>query len=121
MNDTFGFTRCTAGKQNIQRVIKWQLRKSQFPVYEELAAMPLPLLGGWHRRDLCDGRVTLSLFTVAGNRIRSFEDRGADIGYNYGTSWDGTDGDGRTVAAGVYVLETIALGERSMSKMALIK
>ena len=70
-------------------------------------------------------RVTLSLFTVAGNRIRIFEDTQADIGYNYGTRWDGTDDVGDRVAAGIYILaiEAESAGNRvkDFTKIVLIR
>src|SRR5262249_20047672 len=37
-------------------------RRSDLPIYAELARAYPPLLGGWHRRHLAGGRVTLSLF-----------------------------------------------------------
>jgi hypothetical protein len=70
-------------------------------------------------------RVQLSLYTVAGNRIRTFTDAGADIGFNFGTRWDGTDDVGDRVAAGVYILavEAEAAGHKvkDFTKVVLIR
>jgi hypothetical protein len=70
-------------------------------------------------------RVQLSVFTVAGNRIRTFDDSQADIGFNFATLWDGTDDVGDRVAAGVYILavEAEAAGRKvkDFTKIVLIR
>jgi hypothetical protein len=70
-------------------------------------------------------RVLLSVFTVAGNRIRTFDDTQADIGFNFATRWDGTDDVGDRVAAGVYILavEAEAAGRKvkDFTKIVLIR
>lgn len=70
-------------------------------------------------------RVELSLYTVAGHKIRTFDDPAADIGFNFATRWDGTDDVGDRVAAGVYILavEAEALGHKvkDFTKVVLIR
>jgi len=70
-------------------------------------------------------RVELSLYTVAGHKIRTFDDQGADIGFNFATRWDGTDDVGDRVAAGVYILsvEAEASGHKvkDFTKVVLIR
>jgi hypothetical protein len=69
--------------------------------------------------------VDLSLYTVAGNRIRTFRDHQAKVGFNYDTHWDGRDDVGDPVAAGVYILavEAEAAGHRvkDFTKIVLIR
>lgn len=70
-------------------------------------------------------RVELSLYTVAGHKIRTFDDQAADIGFNFATRWDGTDDVGDRVAAGVYILavEAEASGHKvkDFTKVVLIR
>ena len=70
-------------------------------------------------------RVELALYTVAGHRIRTFDDPAADIGFNFATRWDGTDDVGDRVAAGIYILavEAEGLGHKvkDFTKVVLIR
>jgi len=36
--------------------------RRSLPIYTEIGAQPLPLLGGWQRRQFANGRITLSVF-----------------------------------------------------------
>jgi hypothetical protein len=69
--------------------------------------------------------VQLSLYTVAGNKIRTLADPAADIGFNFAARWDGTDDVGDRVAAGVYILavEAEAAGHKvkDFTKVVLIR
>jgi hypothetical protein len=69
-------------------------------------------------------RVQISLFTVAGHRIRTF-DPPARIGFNYETRWDGRDDVGDDVAAGIYILavEAFAAGRavKDFTKIVVVR
>lgn len=70
-------------------------------------------------------RVDLSIYTLAGHKIRSWIDEGAGIGFNFDVSWDGRDDVGDLVATGVYVLavEAQAAGHnvKDFTKIVLIR
>jgi hypothetical protein len=70
-------------------------------------------------------RVDLSIYTLAGSKIRSWVDEGAGIGFNFDLSWDGRDDVGDPVATGVYVLavEAQAAGHnvKDFTKIVLIR
>lgn len=66
------------------------------------------------------GRVTIALYNVAGQRVRTLVDRDQMPG-RYGLRWDGRDERGRSVAAGVYVCRLAAPGTTQMRKMAVVR
>ena len=55
------------------------------------------------------GPARLEVFDLAGRRVRVLADGSHEPG-RYAIPWDGTDGDGRKLAAGVYVLRLDAAG-----------
>ena len=56
--------------------------------------------------------VRLRIFTVAGREVTQLVDRRFAAG-SYTSTWDGTDGDGRRVASGVYFCR-LEVGDRSV-------
>jgi len=52
-------------------------------------------------------RVSLEIFTLAGRRIRSFQNLSTSFGYNF-REWDGSDQDGDQIANGVYIYKITA-------------
>ena len=65
------------------------------------------------------GRVRIDLYSVAGRRIRTLLDVPAVAG-PMTVRWDGADGEGRTVAPGVYLARAAVAGERLDRKVVRI-
>jgi hypothetical protein len=68
-----------------------------------------------------DGRVSVRIFNVAGEKIVApFE---ADIkkGLWFQAAWNGTNSDGQAVGAGVYIISIQGAGIRSLKKVVLLK
>ncbi|MBN2170901.1 MAG: T9SS type A sorting domain-containing protein [Candidatus Krumholzibacteriota bacterium] len=80
-----------------------------------LMSAPNPCRGGARLRYSLAGaaRVEASLFDVAGRRLRAFPVREATAGVHT-LAWDGRDGAGRRLSAGVYLLRLRA-GEATLS------
>ncbi|MFQ5870320.1 MAG: FlgD immunoglobulin-like domain containing protein, partial [Candidatus Zixiibacteriota bacterium] len=58
-------------------------------------------------------RVSLEIFTLAGRRIRSFQNLPTSFGYNF-REWNGTDQDGDQIANGVYIYKiTVEVSQSS--------
>jgi len=65
------------------------------------------------------GRVTLTVFNLKGERIRTLADGTVPEG-NHKAVWDGLDSGGVTVPSGVYVYRLEAGGKTSSRRMALL-
>lgn len=66
------------------------------------------------------GQVALTIYSVAGEKIRTLVDEQMGTGLHQAV-WDGANDHGRMVAAGVYLARLQADGRQVVSKMALIK
>jgi len=66
------------------------------------------------------GSVTLSVFDVAGRRVRALLDEALPAGLHEVT-WDGKDGAGREVASGVYFYRMASAGRIETRRMVLVK
>jgi hypothetical protein len=64
------------------------------------------------------GRVKLDLFDARGRRIATLVDQAQDAG-EHSLEWNGRGGDGRRVAAGVYLARLLAGGESRTLKLVL--
>jgi hypothetical protein len=67
------------------------------------------------------GDVSLRIFTVSGERVRTIDLGALQGGAYYYQPWDGTNDFGRDVASGVYIAEIKAAGKSTFFKMAVIK
>ncbi len=67
-----------------------------------------------------DGPVTIQLYDLAGQRIRTLV-QGEHQAGTYKVLWDGRDNEGRSVATGVYLVHLLSHGYREISKITLIK
>jgi len=65
------------------------------------------------------GHVTLDVVDVQGRHVRTLVDGDRPPG-SYHASWDGRDGEGRSVPAGVYFVRLQAAGERASRKVAML-
>ncbi len=66
------------------------------------------------------GRVTIALYNVAGQKIRTLADRDQAPG-RYTLRWDGKDDGGRAVAAGIYVCRLAAPGAAHVRKLTVVR
>jgi len=66
------------------------------------------------------GRVTISIFDVAGRRVRSLLDRDFTAG-THQTGWDGRDDAGRLAASGVYFYRMQSGSHSETRRMVLVK
>lgn len=66
------------------------------------------------------GRVTIALYNVAGQKVRTLVDR-EQLPGRYGLRWDGRDDRGRSVAAGVYVCRLAAPGTSQVRKLTVVR
>lgn len=62
------------------------------------------------------GHVSLEIFDVRGARVRTLVDRRMDAG-RYQLPWDGRDGDGAALPAGVYWIQFLSGGTRERSRI----
>ena len=67
-----------------------------------------------------DGLVTIHLYDLAGQRIRTLVQGEHQTG-TYKVTWDGRDNSGRSVSTGVYLVHLLSRGYTEMSKVTLIK
>jgi hypothetical protein len=67
------------------------------------------------------GRVTLTVYGVTGQVVRTLVDSDALSAGPHSAVWDGTDSDGRAVSSGVYFARLSAAGRTLATKMALLK
>jgi flagellar basal-body rod modification protein FlgD len=65
------------------------------------------------------GRVRLDVVDVQGRHVRTLVDGDRAAG-TYRAAWDGRDGNGRAVPAGVYFVRLDAAGERASRKVAML-
>jgi len=66
------------------------------------------------------GPATLTVYNLAGQKVRTLLDTPMSAG-SHTIVWDGTDGTGRSVAAGVYLTRLMAGDMKATGKMAFIK
>jgi hypothetical protein len=66
------------------------------------------------------GPVTLRIYDQRGRLVRTLVDEPLTAG-EHATVWNGRDGAGRAMAAGVYLAELRAGGKRQMQKLSLVK
>jgi hypothetical protein len=62
------------------------------------------------------GHVSLEIFDLRGARVRTLVDRRMDAG-RYQLPWDGRDGDGAALPAGVYWIQFLSGGTRERSRI----
>ncbi|MDD5720807.1 MAG: FlgD immunoglobulin-like domain containing protein [Candidatus Krumholzibacteria bacterium] len=67
-----------------------------------------------------DGPITLRIYDQRGRLVRRLVDERFVAG-EHTAAWDGRDGEGRTLAAGVYLVELRAGVVRQMQKLTLVK
>jgi hypothetical protein len=67
------------------------------------------------------GRVTLTVYGVTGQVVRTLVDADGLPAGPHSAVWDGTDADGRAVSSGVYFARLSAAGRTLSTKMALLK
>jgi len=56
-------------------------------------------------------QVEIKIFTLSGRPIKEIPNASGSAGYNYATTWDGRDQDGKRVASGVYLYKITAQGK----------
>jgi hypothetical protein len=66
------------------------------------------------------GHVTLSLYDVAGRRVRTFVDEHREAGI-YELAWSGVDQEGRSLAPGIYSLRLVASDRADTRKLVKIR
>jgi len=66
------------------------------------------------------GRLSIKVYSLRGELVRTLIDEVVERGPG-SVTWDGTDGAGQVVASGVYFFETVAPGERVVTKTALVR
>jgi len=66
------------------------------------------------------GRVRIAIYSVTGQLVRVVADGRYQAG-SHRAAWDGRDGDGRAVAAGVYVYRTTNGGYQNSGRIAVVK
>jgi hypothetical protein len=64
------------------------------------------------------GHMTVDVYSISGRRVRKLVDGDVDPGER-DVRWDGLDGDGRSVANGIYLYRVQVDGERSTGKVVL--
>ena len=67
-----------------------------------------------------DGAVEMYVYDLLGRRVRGLVSGRLGPG-GYSATWDGTDGTGQTVANGTYFVRLLSGGDRSMTKIMLLK
>jgi hypothetical protein len=67
------------------------------------------------------GRVTIRVYNVAGQLVRTIVDEVRAPGIQHVAEWDGRDGRGQTVASGVYFYRMLTKGFSGTRKMVLLK
>ena len=67
-------------------------------------ACPNPARGRtvWNLSSERGGKIDVALYSANGRRVRELPERAVTAGAGLELSWDGRDGEGRPVAAGVY-------------------
>lgn len=65
--------------------------------------------------------VTLQIYNIAGQRVRTLVDEDRAPGVHADVTWDGRDNDGRPVASGIYFYRLTAQGFTQTKKMILLK
>jgi hypothetical protein len=69
---------------------------------------------------IADGRVTLDVYNVLGQKVRNLVDQQMSSG-THEADWDGRDGNGNVLSTGVYFYRIQARGFTSTRKMVMIK
>jgi hypothetical protein len=67
------------------------------------------------------GRVTVRVFNVAGEKVRDPFDAEVPAGVMVEALWDGRNGDGERVGAGIYVVSVQGAGISSLRKVVLMR
>jgi len=68
-----------------------------------------------------DDHVTIRIFNIAGELVRPLLEMDARAGVLYAASWDGKNGDGDTVASGLYVVSVYGKSVHTLKKVVVIK
>jgi hypothetical protein len=68
-----------------------------------------------------DGQVTVKVYNIAGSLVRPVFDTTCSAGQQYQANWDGKNGDGSTVASGVYFISVKGAGVRTIRKVVVLK
>lgn len=88
-----------------------------------LTAAPNPFGDGGTRLSFAlaaPGNVTLDVYDVRGRRVRTLDLESLAAG-SHTVAWDGTDGAGRTVAPGVYIVHLSAGSERTARHVTVVR
>jgi hypothetical protein len=67
------------------------------------------------------GRVTLKVYNVAGQLVRTLVDRDVPAGKVHSVTWKGINNAGQSVSSGVYFYKFVAPGYATTRKMVLLK
>lgn len=68
-----------------------------------------------------DDHVTVHIFNVAGELVRPLLEMDVRAGVLYAAQWDGRNGDGSTVASGLYIISVHGKSIRTTKKVVVIK
>jgi hypothetical protein len=68
-----------------------------------------------------DGNVTVKVYNIAGTLVRPVFEASCSEGQQYQANWDGKNGDGSTVASGVYFISVRGAGIRTIRKVVVLK
>ena len=68
-----------------------------------------------------DGRVTVKVYSIAGELVRPVFETDAKAGQQFQADWDGKNADGDTVASGVYFVSVRGAGIKSIRKVIVLK
>lgn len=68
-----------------------------------------------------DGHVTVKVYDIAGDLVRPVFEADVQKGLWFQATWDGRNGDGDTVASGVYFVSVRGAGIRSIRKVVVIR
>jgi hypothetical protein len=66
-------------------------------------------------------RLQLKVYDATGHLVKDFSQLLSDIGYRSSVIWDGTDNNGQTVSAGVYIIQLEASDFKETEKVILLK
>jgi hypothetical protein len=72
-------------------------------------------------RALEDGRVTVRIFNIAGEKVITPFDAEIKAGLWFQAHWDGANDQGEPVGSGVYIISVQGAGIRSLKKVVLLK
>jgi flagellar hook assembly protein FlgD len=72
-------------------------------------------------KSVSGGHVLVKVYNMAGELVRPVLDADVQAGLWFQASWDGKNGDGELVAAGVYFVSVRGAGIKSIRKVIVLK